>query len=92
MKSSDPSRLNDLVKWFKDDRYLKADQEEFNNNFIDKSFVEVNTKLVNGNMLYSELKIYNINYRDSAVYKCLYEGVQEKSIVTVLNQSKNFGF
>ena len=63
-----------LIKWYKDENHLNGEK--------------IHTKLVNENILYSELIIHDISWRDTGVYSCMYEGFQERSHINVTNQSK----
>ncbi len=74
----DFKKLSDLIKWYKDDKEFSGEN----------MFIQIQTKLLNENMLNSELTIHNANFKDSGVYKCIYDEFHEKSIVTVNNKSK----
>ena len=78
VKSIDSKKLSDLIKWYKDDKEYK----------VENIFIKIQTRLLNDNMLNSELTIHNANFKDSGVYKCIYDEFQEKSFVTVNNRSK----
>lgn len=73
--------LSDLIKWLKDDN-------EFNVDNTENTLIQIKTKLLDENLINSELMIRNVNYKNSGVYKCVYEGLHEKSFITVVDKSK----
>ena len=75
------------ISWYKENDLIKPDQTALNETSPRKLEIQTTLDRVE-HLLTSTLLISNANIEDSGKYRCIYENIQEQTVIKVTNQGK----